>query len=401
MDLIDPNERALRHSVRSHAGPGLDGRGAYETLAEFYLLRAEPLGSTTLTDVLDRIGARYPGPEDAAALKLAIIAKNAPLARTLFPDASEAVLLRALACTRAGGAFDLEQLGLEDRCHALWQEDRPSAANLVSHLLGNDHNANGERILLALLRGMTVDDAVELSASIPALVSTLVGLNPAAAASPIVWNGPADRQRDLFDAAIGGREVPEEVQRGVVLAMLQAKSDAVADRAVRRFGSTAVVTVLCWFDESGFGSPADLSRGWRRAISERPSSLLDWMAASPSPREASAALVADLLNPHSTEVNSRGAGLWVGPTSAARGVLPEADRIRFHVFLLAFGFDNPSGPADELVVRSFATVHQALADGVLRYDSWRYSRTNSPGSPGRRTGTSANVCGGALRRASR
>ena len=216
---------------------------------------------------------------------------------------------------------------------------------------------------------MTVDDAVELSASIPALVGTLIGLNPAAAASPIVWCGPADRQRDLFDAVTGGRDVPEEVQSGVVLAMLQAKSDAVADRAVRRFGSTAVSTVLCWFDESGFGSPADLPGGWRRAISARPSSLLDWMAASPSPREPSAALVADLLNPHSTEVHSKGAGLWVGPTSPA-GALPEADRIRFHVFLLALGFDNPPGPADELVVRSFAIVHQALADDVLRYDSW-------------------------------
>jgi hypothetical protein len=369
-DLIGASERPLRRFFREHAVPGFDGRKAYKPLAELFLIGTLSHEESNLTSFFDRIGRRYPEPEMAIELKNAVAGMKRVLSQQMFPETSEADVLRALATMKADNAFNLDLLAVDDRCRALWKEDKEGATRLVSQLIRSDHNANTERILLPVIRGMTVEDAMSLSASIPALVATMLRLNPEAAASTVIWRGHADRQRELFDAATGGRETPDDLQRGIVLSMLQAKSDLVAERAVSRFGSSCVSSVLSWFDSSGLVSPSDLPDGWRRAIASQTAALLDWLAASKYVREASVALVADLTNPHSNEVHARGAGLWIKPPSEGEIAMPQIARVRFNVFLLALGFDNPPGGADELVARSFASVHFALSEDSLQYDSW-------------------------------
>jgi hypothetical protein len=155
--------------------------------------------------------------------------------------------------------------------------------------------------------------------------------------------------------------------------MLQAGSDAAADRAGRKFGPTVADAVMIWFDESGIPSPWDLRDGWRRALAPQTRALLAWLAGRQTVREATGALIADLSNPHSGDVRERGADLWLkaldGPDTTTTPVIV---RTRLHAFLLALGFDAPAGHPDELVARTFATVHSALAGGRLGDESWAW-----------------------------
>lgn len=359
----------VRKFLWEHAGGGLDGREAFAPLGELYSLWGEARNQSTLPRLLEVIGRRYPEPAGASRLKEAVAGKGFPLARSLLAGTSECDVLRAVSTTPAVAAYDHERLGVEERARTLWEGDRKGAEALVGSLIENDLNPIGERVLLSLIRGMSIEDAIRHSDAIPGLVATAVRLNPDHAKSPAVWKGSPEHQRGLFDAATEG-DVPADIQRAIVLAMLQAGSDAAAERAARKFGAVAVDAVMTWFDESGIPSPWDLRDGWRRALAPQTSALLDWLAEREVVRESSEALIADLSNPHSHEVRARGADLWL-KVLRDRSVPPTANvRNRLYAFLLALGFDAPAGHPDELVARSFDTVHGALAENRLGEDSW-------------------------------
>jgi hypothetical protein len=288
----------------------------------------------------------------------------------LLPGASECDVLLALATTDRDAAFDPERLEIEDRARTFWGRDRKGAESLISSLVGNDLNAIGERLLLALIGGMSVEDAIRHSDAIPGLVATVIGMNPDGARYPAVWRGQSDHQRQLFDAATTRKDLPTEFQRLIVLAMLQAGSDAAAERAARRFGPVVAETVLTWFDESECQSPRDLPEGWRRAIASQTAAILDWLGGREQVREATGALIADLLNPHAAEVQRHGADPWLKVLENPSPGTPTAARNRLCTFLLALGFDTPTGRPDELVARTFVPVHAALADNAIGYESW-------------------------------
>jgi hypothetical protein len=135
---------------------------------------------------------------------------------------------------------------------------------------------------------------------------------------------------------------------------------------------------MTWFDESGVPTPWDLREGWRRALASETSALLDWLSGRELVREPSGALIADLSNPHSSDVRARGADLWL-KVIAHRGTTTQATvRNRLYTFLLALGFDAPAGHADELVALTFDTVHSALAGNQLGDDSWRWLEDQLP-----------------------
>src|SRR5262249_12434994 len=54
---------------------------------------------------------------------------------------------------------------------------------------------------------------------------------------------------------------------------------------------------------------------------------------------------------------------------------------RVAAFLLAVAFDNPGPGADELVVRSFATVDRAAASRELPLEAWRPLASRLPAVP--------------------
>jgi hypothetical protein len=201
-------------------------------------------------------------------------------------------------------------------------------------------------------------------------------MNPSAATSPELWRGSDDRQQALFDAATSARETPPDLQRAMVNAMLHAKSDAVAEAAGRTFGTEAAFAVLDWFDSSDSLAPSSVPARWRKVLALQPGSMVDWLASRPAAREASAALIAVLSNPHSPEIGRRGPGPWLSCLKCPEGL--DSVGIRLRAYLLALGFDNTGPGSDELVVNSFAAVHEALATEHLPYDSWSLLEDHVP-----------------------
>jgi hypothetical protein len=378
-DLIGTGGRALRAFLHQ-LGPWLPGgREHYVPAAELFSFAPSLATSRPpLGELVESVATVFPETSQGAVLKSALFGGKSPLAIILTADGSERELLRTLSTSRHGGAFDPEGLGLESRARELWTTNRDEALRLIDHLIRNDHNPLGERLLFALVRGLGVNEAAAFFEQVPALVATVVRLNPSAAASPELWRGPADRQWSLIDAVTAGKETSPELQRALVRAMLEAGSDAVADAVSRRFGTEAAMAVLQWFDETATASPGSLSPRWRRVLASQPGAMLDWLKAQSEPREATAALAVDLLNPHSRDVYGRGASPWLKQFRESGAGVDEAARLRLRAFMLALGFDNPGEGSDELVVRSFACVHQALALNRLSYDSWSWLEDQVP-----------------------
>jgi hypothetical protein len=371
IDLRHLQSSPLRDSFKDNVVPGFDGRGAYEALATLFSARILPIQGSELTAILNLLGERFPRSTDASSLKAAFTVRNAPLSKAVSPKTTDADILYALASTQSDSAFDFDSLSVPERCHLLWQEDRSGAESLISRIIVSDHHANAERILLSMLSQLPMQEALGLSKRIPGLIETLVGLDAAFATSPIVWTGSSTQQYQLFDAATRNREIPAGLQGEIVLAMLEVNSDCVAERAIGRFGPAAVLTVMDWFDAKDRVATKDLPRGWSRAISRYPEVLLDWLGSRKDPRESSAALVADLTDPHASQVRARGSELWLRTLRGIPSVLTTEAKTQFQAFLLALGFDNPVGPACELVSHSFSAVHNAASKDKLDRDHWK------------------------------
>jgi hypothetical protein len=366
---------SFRSFLREHACEGF-GRQAFASLAELFGVWDDTSSRASLPQLLQLIGQRYPVTGDAARLKQAVVGPGFPLTKSLMPSTSECDVLKAIATTDGWAAFDQEKLGLDRRMPFLWESDRKSAEALIATLIGSDVNPIGEHVLLSLIQGMTIEDAIRYSDAIPGLVATVVRMNPDLAMSPSLWKGSVDYQRGLFDAATSAG-IPVDTQSSIIQAMLQAGSDAAAERATKKFGTVAVNAVMNWFDGSGLQSHSDLREGWRRALAPHTTTLLDWLAYRDKVREASGALIADLSNPHSMEVRQRGADLWLKVLSDDKAV-PANTRTRLYAFCLALGFDSPAGNPDELVAHTFDTVNSAVAGSRLGEDSWAWLDDHLP-----------------------
>jgi hypothetical protein len=379
-DLSGDMPAAYRHFLAQFARGTFDGRSAFAPLTELYGVLAGGSMSSSLPALVDSVVARYPKPNGGRLLKRAILGYRAPLTRAYFAYATEQDLLHALGTARIPEAFDIELLSLEKRVEKLWESDRAGSLQLINGLIRDDHNFIGERVLFLLVRSLTLADATALAHEIPGLLPLMVQLNPTTAASPELWRGDGDRQRELFDAATSDKSLAHDVQRALVHGILAGGSDAVADRAILKLGLLCVDVVLRWFDDMQGGSPWDLSIGWRRALASQPGFLLEWLDNASDPREATVALLADLLSPNSRDVISRGGAIWLRPRRQVPGPLPETTRNRFHAFLLALGFRNPSDGSELLVARSFAVTHRALAGNGLSHDAWTWLEGYLPSS---------------------
>jgi hypothetical protein len=378
-DLCGAAASSFRSFLWAHAQGALTGREALPPLVELHeVFRRVPAHPPSPATFIERIAERYPRPTDGQMLKRNLFELSSSTLDEFAAGAGHAAVLRALATTANCDAFDPGILPVEEESRKLWAEDPASAMDLVELLVYCDGNAFGERLLSSLTRTMQLADAVQALERSPNLGTTLARVNPGIVTASRMWRGPADRQRELFDAALASRSLPEGFEREVVVAMLQAGSDAVARRVVDVFGPQAVSAVMSWFDAGDLNSPSDLPQGWRRALSDRADALLDWLASAASPREASYALIADAITPHAEDVHTRGVAVWLRPRRESEGTVPTSAKNRLSAFLLALGFDNPGPRSDELVAESFLPVHQALASETLSYDCWAWLQPQVP-----------------------
>lgn len=301
-DIVASGVGSFRTFLRKVAGDTENGRHWFAPLAELYATAPElASGEYSIREMVDYVGGRFPNGKQPT-LKELLFGQDAVLGRRLCPDADETQTLIALATTPFVDAFDSDALGVEERFASL-SASRPRAAEeLVEYLVRNDHNAIGERLLLAHFGGVDPDTAVQFIEQKPALAALIVRLNPVVAASPRLWNGSYYGQWALFDA-LADEQLSSDRQELIVNAMLVAGSDAVAEGVARRWGSTAISAILSWFDGSRLVSPEQLPHRWRMVLRSTPRCTLSWLSAENSTREATAALIADVSDPHSKDAH--------------------------------------------------------------------------------------------------
>jgi hypothetical protein len=375
-DLVQPDQR-LR-SFLSQFGSLLDGRAGYEPLMQLRVCLAE---ATTrggaLEDLVDVIAERFPTNSDARRLKAAVLGPQRLITRSLYPDRQDSDLLMLLATTEHEQAFDVSDLKIDERVRNLWIEDRALAGSFVDRLLSGNHNQIGERALTVVLTAMPIEQIPEAFADKPAILVSAVRRDPNLATLASLWSGSADRQRELFDAATAGRQVDDSLGEHIVVAMLNAGSDSVAGHVLRRFGDVVVCVVLDWFNNSTAGGAASLPAGWRRCLAQYSPNVLEWLRTSRDNKPHSAALAAEILDPHARNVHAAGLDLWI-ETITKSSSLPEDARIRLHAFGLALAFDIASPKASSLAVLTFDTVHNAAARSRLDYDAWSLFENHVP-----------------------
>jgi hypothetical protein len=192
-----------------------------------------------------------------------------------------------------------------------------------------------------------------------------------------LWSGPANRQRELFDAATAGHQVDDSLRERIVTAMLDAGSGSVADHVLRRFGDVVVRVILDWFNDLTAGGVASLPPGWRRCLTQHSPTVLEWLSASQNRTPQSVALAAQILDAHARNVHAAGLDVWTEAISKS-GSLPEDARIRLHAFGLALALDIASQAASSLAVLTFDTVHNAAATSRLDYDAWSLFENHVP-----------------------
>jgi hypothetical protein len=89
----------------------------------------------------------------------------------------------------------------------------PTGKTVYDRFLGRNHNAIGEALLSTVIDAIDIAAADSLFKAVPGLLVTILRRNSARAAVPSLWSDSFDHQREYFDAATTGRDLPAERRR--------------------------------------------------------------------------------------------------------------------------------------------------------------------------------------------
>lgn len=353
-----------------------EGRGAFPQLLTLYAhINKAKNGELPLSELLAEISEDFPSATQAARLKQAILGGAAVKKPQFLSDFAEMDLLRELAVTNSYAAYDGEDLKVHKRAEDLVHREPEQAKKLIINLLDYEVNPLGEEIIKGISEAIPPDDALDLAAQRYNLLFVFSKHNPALFTMPQIWQVSRDKQRELYDL-VRPRLENDEINIDVLIrAMLEADSDVLADEIIRQYGAAAVNVVLNWFDSSNEDS---LVEGWERALSHQPNTIIDWLGNAESPRTATMALLAGVLDPNSQRVIQMGTRVWLHISRVSCKELDELTHIRVMAFVLALGFNNPDNHAPELVAEAFQPVHEAAARERLPYSSWRLLMYQAP-----------------------
>jgi hypothetical protein len=376
-DLFEPSSGDLRDFLRRF-GSAMGGREGFAPLVQLKSCVAEANArGGALESLLDVILEHFPSPADARALKRATMGPHAKITAAMHPETDEADLLRIASLTVHGAALDVEDLEIESRARCLWRDNRYGAERLIDDLLRHDHNSLGERVLGSLVSSVPQEELGALFRGRPAMLISVVHRDPELATRASLWAGSRDWQRELFDAATAGRDLGNGLRDRIIAAMLEAGSDANAERAISRFGEPTIASVLSWWDAQESGGSRGVGAAWRRTLAQHSRAVLEWIVA-PVPRSPrSLALAAQILDAHSPDVRSAGLTVWTKAVNEDSS-LSNVERIGLHAFALALAFDLSDPSASVLASSAFEVVHGTLAADQLPYESWRLFEDHVP-----------------------
>ena len=278
-------------------------------------------------------------------------------------------LLEALAVTPEGDVFSNATPEIELRTRELFRTDKDACLDLLRRLLSRSLSSVGERIVRIFFGSVSVADALELSASKPHLLPTMVQANPALARSPELWSrSPIDRREVLAALSNAGTMTPD-VMRGVVDAVIKARVEGIAEDLFRAAGELTIDAVL----GSVRSGDMDLDWHWKNSLSRRPEAVVTWVQQCDALSASDLALVTKLVNPSDPAVRARCAGIWT--SYLQRGPEQNTDAV-VASFGLALGFGQPEHTT--LVLGFFQPVFDALEASSLDYTAWNWIREYAP-----------------------
>jgi hypothetical protein len=366
--------RSLRKFLWDFGEEQQGNRGAFSKLVETKVnIDAVNNRDISLQRLVEAIANRFPAPEEATHLKIAVFDSKDRLL-----EISEGTLLRELLKTKHYPAFDAECLRIQSRARYFWQTSSSAAMELTLELLDSDLNPLGEEYIIGLAKSVELSDAVEVSKTNRDLLYIFVKHNPVLAGVSQVWQVPIDEQRELLDSVLSTVDLGTGTIRDIVVAILESGSDSIADEVVSNFGDVALTTVLDWINSYPGTSLRAIGESWKRALTSQPLQLLDWIQGPTIKTERGMAFVASLLNPNSSQVARVGAEVWLPLARNAPSQLEGKMLIKTMSFLLTLGFNNPGDKSWELVEHSFQIVHDGAQNEILDYYSWRLVRKHVP-----------------------
>ncbi len=106
--------------------------------------------------------------------------------------------------------------------------------------------------------------------------------------------------------------------------------------------------------------------------------MADWLIGAAGARPWTVALVASLLDPHSSEARRIGADVWLRATEGLETALDRPACLGLMAYLLALGFDNAGPGAEALVARAFDPVYKAAAGDELPAEAWKLLSSRLP-----------------------
>ncbi len=373
-DIISPTEDTLRSFLLLFGADAPSGREAVPHLLDLYTrIYQTDTDKSSLGELIHLICTYYPEPQQGARLKQSLLG-GASSGKPPLPKYPESELLQGLATTDQYDALDAGALRVRERAKHLITRVPSEAKALINKLLDYKLNPLGEEMILGMSEAITVNDALDLAAQKYDLLFVFAKYNPALFAAPQVWQEQYDRQRELYDLVSPRIKSGELAVADIIRAMLEAKSDVLAEEISRQYRAEAIDAVLNWLNVSDASTLPDR---WERVLSQQTDAVLHWLNNTETPHATTMALLTRLLDPHSPRVIKLGTQIWL-PLVRSSSQLDEQALIKVMAFLLALSFNNPDTHAPELTAETFKPVHDAAAHERLPYQSWRLLMYQAP-----------------------
>lgn len=283
-------------------------------------------------------------------------------------DAPRAVLLASLLVNLSSiqltEQIDVADAQLERLARYLRQNDRIVALRILRSLSRSDCNEIGHRILRALAAAIDSKDALTIRELDPPILTQLVQLNPSLASHPAIWQGSVQQQWQLLRALRASENLSAEFLQVIAEVFLQRK-DPAADAFIECLGPpgvTALLNQICLAENL----PGTV---WQRALSDTPSTIVDWLRHQEKPPSNVVAWLAVCLDPLSSTVQRGDLEFWAGLWLSGRGSLSGAQKNLFATFLLTVALRNSEPTAGVLARETFSLVHQLAARDDLPYEA--------------------------------
>lgn len=255
---------------------------------------------------------------------------------------------------------------LEEQTRRLFDESRAEGCALVLSLLGAELAELGERVLRAAVRLLVPDDLETFGDAQAPFLPTIVGANPALAASPVLWKRVGSRATEML-SQLGAANLSDEERGGVIDAVLASGSDVPVDALIRFGVEVAILRALAALASGQI----QFSWQWRSALSAQPAAVLEWLEGHPSltPRELD--LGTRFVSPKASP--SRLAKVWkIGTASGAGTFSP-----RVAAFGLALGFAEEN-TRSALLGACFQPTYDAADSSRLEYEEWDWLQEQAP-----------------------